>query len=314
MILNKIKACIFGHALADAMGVPVEFQSREQLARNPLMGPKGFGTYPVPMGSWSDDTTMALCALDTLANGQVDWDEIMEHFVAWCNTGAYTPTDVLFDIGNACRDAINRYQHRKMPALLCGGTDERSNGNGSLMRIIPFTLYLKCFCPSATAEEQIAFIHNGSALTHAHERSQIGCGIYHFVLWELLDNPCKQAVAEGLKKAQAFYADYGEIGHYARVFQPDFAALPKNEIQSSGYVVHTLEAALWCLLTTESYGECILKAINLGSDTDTTAAVAGGLAGALYGFEAIPATWLDTLLKKDFIDEMCCRMAESAAR
>ena len=100
-----------------------------------------------------------------------------------------------------------------------------------------------------------------------------------------------------------------EFDHFKRIFADDFEALPEEKIKSTGYVVDTLEAALWCLLTTESYRECVLKAVNLGGDTDTVAAVAGGLAGALYGIEGIPEEWLNTLIKREYIEEICERAA-----
>ena len=160
-------------------------------------------------------------------------------------------------------------------------------------------------------DEKIDIIHKTSALTHAHDRSKIGCGIYSFVLWELLNNPVKDSVLSGLNKAKEYYQAYSELDKYSRIFDKTFILTKRNDISSSGYVVSTLEAALWCLLTTNSYSECVLKAVNLGDDTDTVAAVAGGLAGALYGLDAIPEKWLNVLKRKDYIDELCEKALKS---
>lgn len=303
--LEEIKSVVLGLSAADALGVPAEFKTREALAKNPVTGMTGFGSHSVPAGSWSDDTSMLLCALDSLANGGIDYDEIMRNFGKWLNDGEFTPGGKTFDFGGICAGAIRNYSKNHVPALECGLTDEYSNGNGSLMRIQPFGLYL--LFTDMTLEEKMKVIHNGSALTHAHPCSLIGCGIYTFVLWELLENKSIESVRRGLEKAKEYYAAEADLQRYARIFEPGFADIPENEIISGGYVVYTLETALWCLLNTDSYRDCVLKAVNLGSDTDTTAAVAGSLAAVLYGIDSIPADWLNTLLRRDYIEDMCGR-------
>ena len=309
-MLEKIKSIMLGHAVADALGVPVEFVSRAKLDAEPVTDMMGFGTYPYPAGCWSDDTSMSLAALDSLSSGKLDWDEIMDNFGQWYYHDAYTPTGELFDAGNTCSVAISNYVSNGKSHRNCGLKGETANGNGSLMRIHPFALYL-----FSKGNLRIATIHKASALTHAHKRSQIACGIYSFVLWALLNNPTKESILEGLQRAQKYYADEMENGAYDDLYLMgssfDVCAETKREnIKSSGYVVHTLEAAIWCLLTTDSYRECVLKAVNLGDDTDTVAAVAGGLAGALYGYEAIPNEWLAVLQKRNYIEDMCRKASE----
>ena len=309
----KIKSVILGHAVGDALGVPVEFASRKELEEAPVEAMEGFGTYPYPAGTWSDDTSMSLCALDSLSKGEIDWDEIMQNFVAWLEHDEYTPTGEMFDAGTTCVTAIENYISGKTTATESGEKGERSNGNGSLMRINPFVLF-EYFKGTFNVET----IHTASALTHAHERSKMACGIYAFVLWELLKAPSKGAIRKGLCKASRFYRDCDEVRSYYKMLfrriglteihyeDPDtFQKATIDEIKSSGYVVDTIEAAIWCLMNTHSYKECVLTAVNLGDDTDTVAAVAGGLAGALYGYDSIPKEWLDTLARRDYIEEMC---------
>ena len=307
-MLEKIKSVIFGHAVAYAFGVPVEFCSREELDENPVKDMKGYGTYCMPEGCWSDDTSMTLCALDVLADNVIDYDAVMQNFVLWYYKDEFTPTDKMFDAGNVCVEAIDNYFKRRKKPLECGPDSEFSNGNGSLMRILPFALYAEY---ANSDSRWLEMIHNASALTHVHERSKIGCGIYSIILRKLLCNPHKSAVADGLAEAAEYYRDYPGFHHYGRIFAADFDKTDRSEIKSTGYVVSTLEAAIWCLLTTENYSECVIKAANLGSDTDTVAAVTGGLAGALYGFESIPEDWLGKLKKIGFIDEMCQRAARN---
>lgn len=307
-ILSTARAVILGHAVGDALGVPVEFKRRHVLDEKPLTDMIGYGTFNLPAGSWSDDTSMTLCALDVLADGQVDYTRIMENFVAWCYKGAFTPCGYCFDIGGTCQRAILNYHYHGVSPTECGMQGENSNGNGSLMRILPFALYSHFMDHSA--QKTLDLAHTASTLTHAHVRSQMACGIYAVLLRCILHRG-REGIKNGLCMAEYLYADEPQLATYARLFAPDFADLPRDEIRSSGYVVDSLEAAVWCLMTTDSYRDCVLKAVNLGEDTDTIAAIAGGLAGALYGVDAIPAPWLEALIRRELMEEMCARAAEN---
>lgn len=317
--IEKIKSVMIGHAVGDALGVPVEFASREEIAENPVTDMEGFGTYPYPAGTWSDDTSMSLAALDSLTSNEIKWDEIMSNFGKWLDNGEYTPSGEAFDVGRTCLNAIISYFTKGTTATESGGTDEYSNGNGSLMRIHPFALY-----EYFNKTQNLDVIHNASALTHAHERSKMACGIYSFVLWELLNKPLKESIRRGLNKAKRYYHDWDEMKSYYKMLfrrigltelhfeDPDtFERVKREEIKSTGYVVDTIEAAIWCLMNTHSYKECVLMAVNLGDDTDTVAAIAGGLAGALYGYESIPEEWRNTLIKRDYIEDMCERASKA---
>ena len=307
---KQIQDGMLGLAVGDALGVPVEFRSRERLKQNPVTGMRAYGTHNQPAGSWSDDTTMALCTLESLAKG-VDYDDIMERFYRWVDEGYMTPHGKLFDIGRTTLHALHLYS-TGTSALECGGTDIRDKGNGSLMRILPAVFYLRREYGAACMEkpEAFALIHNLSRLTHGHPISQIACGLYCDMANELMNG---KTIAEAIGHASlikdSWYGMQEEFSPWLPKF--DFvnagilAALPEKAIRSSGYVVDTLQAALWCLITTDSYSQCVLKAVNLGDDTDTVGAVAGGLAGILYGTESIPKDWLDVLAKKEEIVRLC---------
>jgi len=308
-MLQKIKSGILGLAIGDAVGVPVEFKDRSYLKASPVCNMTGYGTYGLPAGSWSDDTSMTLALLDTLKPG-FEYSQVMDAFKAWMVEGEYTPWDEMFDIGHTTSIAINRYI-QGTPPLECGLNDVSSNGNGSLMRILPAAFYIKSQGYNSPFDKDglVELVNNLSALTHAHDRSKIACNIYISCAMALIDNPSMDGLKTGLSKAWAYYNSHPtyiqEFTNYKRIYNEGFKNLEEDEIKSSGYVVDTLEAALWCLMNTSSYKECILKAVNLGSDTDTVAAVAGGLAGLLYGLEGIPYEWINTLVKRDYIEKLC---------
>ena len=302
-MIEIVKGAIFGLAVADALGVPVEFEPREKLQKNPVNKMLGFGSHAVPKGTWSDDTSMALCTLNSIAQkGKIDLVDNILEFSKWAENGYMTPHGEMFDIGRTTLTSLRNYWKSKN-VYTCGGKSDYDNGNGSLMRIIPVSLYNHF--KNLSKKESIRNVHEVSALTHAHERSLIACGIYDFIVRELIKSPKKVSVNIALKKAQKQYVDYKEIKRYDRIFNESFINTNINQIKSSGYVVDTLEAAIWCLLNTDNYKDCVLKAVNLGEDTDTVAAVAGGLAGILYGYNNIPQEWINTLVKNDMISELC---------
>lgn len=302
-MIKIVKGAIFGLAVADALGVPVEFESREKLRENPVDKMLGFGSHDVPKGTWSDDTSMALCTLNSIAQkGKIDLEDNILEFSKWAEDGYMTPHGEMFDIGRTTLTSLRNYWECK-DVYTCGGKSEYDNGNGSLMRIIPVSLFnhLK----NLSQKESIQNVHEVSALTHAHERALIACGIYDFLVRELIKCPNKEFINSALKKAEKYYKDYNGIKHYKRIFDEKFIDTDISLINSSGYVVDTLEAAIWSLLNTDSYKECVLKAVNLGEDTDTIGAVAGGLAGILYGYNSIPKEWINTLVKNDMISNLC---------
>jgi len=304
---------IMGVVVGDALGVPVEFCGREELKRAPVEKMEGYGSYDVPEGTWSDDSSMTLATLDSLKNGY-NLTDIMEKFVDWLVDGKYTPNGEAFDVGRTCLRAIMNYL-KESDITKCGGTGEHDNGNGSLMRILPICLYMyeKQKTENLTDEEVIEKVHEASALTHAHMRSKIACGLYFIMVCSIFDHPgnLQERLQIGLDKGFEYYTTKvecdKELEHYARIRNLEVLKnVPENDIRSTGYVVATLEAALWSLVRTDSYKDAALTAVNLGDDTDTVAAIAGGLAGLYYGYEGIPREWLEVVKRKEWIEELCC--------
>ena len=298
---ERLTDLMLGLATGDALGVPFEFQSRAQLYRSPCTGMVGYGSHHQPPGTWSDDTSMALILLETLQVGGSLADEL-EGFRRWYRDGYRTAHGVCFDIGGTTRQALDAGQ---------GLSGESSNGNGSLMRIAPLAFFLE----GAEPEQRRQRCFAESAITHAHLRSQLGCWLLVEILLLLAkgDQP-ERAVDAAWQTVEAWAGQHSDFGaewlNYRRC-TGQIAQLKRTEISSSGYVVHTLEASLWCLLTQPGYGSAVLAAVNLGSDTDTTGAVTGALAGLVYGQEGIPAPWLAALAQKTLIEGLC-RLNSSA--
>ena len=299
-----VRGMILGLATGDALGVPVEFESRDRLKKNPVIGMRSGGSWGQEAGTWSDDTSLTIAAMESIARlGKINYQDIAENFVSWYERGNFTANGDCFDIGNTTRSAIVRHARKLIPPTECGSTDENSNGNGSLMRILPATLYLYAKNGKISADE-LKIIHEFSALTHGHYISKIACGIYSLIAAQILDGKnISDAYEFGMREAKNFYADNKFFDNFARLDE-NFADLPEDDISARGYVVSTLEAALWCLLNTDNYQSAMLKTVNLGKDTDTTAAVAGGLAGILYGVENIPDDWLNVLKRRNYLEKI----------
>ena len=307
---NIWRSGIMGVVVGDALGCPVQFKSREEVARQPVTGMRGYGTFNLPPGSWTDDSSMTLATLDSIRrNGAIDYRDIMDNFVKWLDDGAFTPYGYAYDIGRGTMNAIRKYKHDHKPHR-AGSYDERNNGNGSLMRIMPAVLY--CLDRALPDGEAVDIVHRVGSLTHAHIRTNIACGLYYFMAAAILggDGALSDRLQKGLDAGFAFYeaylADHENLTYYDRLRDVNrFAALAPDRIRSGGYVVDTLEAAVWSLLNADSFEAALLKAVNLGEDTDTVGAIAGGLAGLYYGCDSIPESWLAALQMRDWIENMC---------
>lgn len=282
-----VRRAFLGAAVGDALGVPYEFIPREKMKEKPCTGMRGGGSHLMPKGTWSDDTSMLLATADGICDGI---GAITKNYMKWLTLGFYAPGHFVFDVGATTRMAIMRSPFTHPSGL----TDERNNGNGSLMRILPAAFYL---LDEENEDARRNLVYDISAITHAHIISKEGCFLYVELARHMLKgesplesyrNTCKSPVEA-----------------YKRYSEGNLNELSEDKISSSGYIVDTLEAAVWCLLTTDSYSECVLKAVNLGRDTDTVACVAGGLAGIIYD---VPLKWKMQLKNRKLIDKVADRM------
>ncbi len=312
-----IKDVLLGVAIGDALGVPVEFIPRKGLTNEPVAGMRAMGTHRQPIGTWSDDSSLTFCLAEMLCK-EYDLQNLANRFINWKEHAYWTAHDYVFDIGIATSAAIYSLGKGTEPTL-AGGNDEGSNGNGSLMRILPLLFYIK----DMPVAERFRITHEVSSLTHRHIRSVIACFIYLELASQLLKGNDKWVAYKNMVQTVNDFllnnpiCSQQEIDRFHRIlYNPigDYEIKPiyefeRAEIYSSGYVLSTLEAALWCLFKTDSYKDAVLTAVNLGEDTDTVGAVTGGLAGLLYGSETISEEWLNVLVKRDEIEDLAQRLS-----
>jgi len=297
---GTLKSAVFGFAVGDALGVPHEFKTREELSISPVNGMDGYGTHQQPAGTWSDDTSMLLCVTENLLeNG--DASSLAGKFLNWYNSAAYTATGEVFDVGVTTSIALNNVM-AGADIRSSGATDEFSAGNGSLMRCLPYAFI------ADTTEAERKLLEEGR-ITHAHDLCSEATLFYIFVARCLLDGCAKEALLPAAIKAVSAtkWARTNRMNRLAsncRLFNDSFSNTEVDQIKSTGYVVESLEACLWCFLSTDSYQSAVQTAVNLGGDTDTIAALTGGLAGIYYGYNTIPEEWLRDLKGKHIIDRI----------
>ncbi|MCO5229920.1 MAG: ADP-ribosylglycohydrolase family protein [Chitinophagales bacterium] len=313
----EIKSALFGVAVGDAVGVPYEFSSRQEMIENPATDMKGYGTYHLPPGTWSDDSSLTFCLAESIASG-FNLVTTAENFIKWRDEAYWTADNCVFDIGNTTNNAISQLKSilSKENAeieleQLKINAEEYDNGNGSLMRIIPLLFYIY----GKNIHEQFDLIWKVSALTHKHIRAAMSCLIYL---------KCAEYILNGIEKETAYLKTkedilnfWNEINfpnserkHFEKIIQNDIRDTSKEDLKSGGYVIEVLESSFWFFLEEDSYENTILSIINLGHDTDTSAAIVGGLAGLYYGIDKIPINWIKQITRKNDIENLAERLTD----
>ncbi|MCI6266682.1 MAG: DUF1810 family protein [Erysipelotrichaceae bacterium] len=317
-----VRSSIYGFVVGDALGVPVEFLSRETLKNNPIQDMEEYGTHNQPKGTWSDDTSMVLATIDGILNSRIpniDYKKIITNFLNWKQKGEFTPFGKVFDIGNSTSYALSIYQQHiydnNPDDVICGTGNINSNGNGSLMRILPISLYLYYLGINYEDNKFFEIIKIISSMTHSHLYSILGCYIYTIYVIEILKVHDKniayknmQNILQNICNKNDALIDIKNI--YGRIVYEDISKLEEKDIKSSGYVVDSLEATIWTILTTNSFEESVLKAVNLGEDTDTIGALTGSLAGIIYGYNSISQKWINTLQWREYLDKIINQFVE----
>ena len=294
-IRDRGVGALLGLAVGDAVGTTLEFRNRDSTPR--LVDLVGGGPFDLKPGCWTDDTAMALALADSLlASGRLDCRDLMDRFEAWWRHGEYSCTGHCFDIGVTTRHALERYRRTGDP--LAGSTDPLTAGNGSLMRLAPVALryWGDPFSLHRVAAQQ-------SRTTHAAPEAVDGCRAFASLLADAISGmPRRDVLAP-----RAFEGSKA----IAQVLAGSWRRRARDEIQSSGYVVHTLEAAIWSVARTADFRNAVLLAANLADDADTVAAVTGQLAGSIYGVSGIPEDWLNRIAWKDRFLDTARRLLET---
>lgn len=299
---SRVRGGIFGHLVGDALGVPHEFSepSEERVAEM-----RGGGPHAQPPGTWSDDGALTLALADSLGRVGFHPEDQALRALAWIDKRQYTPDeDGPFDIGGATSRALARLR-AGVGAIDAGGTEERDCGNGSLMRILPVALW----DPAADRATLIERAHLASRVTHGHPRCQVACALYVLVARGLLEGQPDAAAAldSALNRLQA-------DTYYGRpLMQRALDELATHRDRPGirygrAFVLDTFWSSWEAFASTGSYRECVERAIRYGGDTDTTAAIAGGLAGIHYGIDGIPAEWLDALRGREIVERIVSRL------
>jgi ADP-ribosylglycohydrolase len=317
----SIRNFLLGIATGDALGFPVQFEPRSERVLRPVIG---MGQYRDEYGQirswgdeliglWSDDTSLTLCLAECLLGG-FDLKDQAEKFVAWLDKVYLSAKDRFFDV--RCQTTENLAKVRMILkskrynelSNLASDADEGSNYNGSLMRILPLVLHIK----GMPLNQQFELVRKASALTQPHIRSALCCFYYLKMAEYIIDGKDKltaytQACCDTFAIMRQQECPDIEFKALRKLLEQDISSMAEDEIDSGGYIVSSLEASIWCLLTTDSFAEAVLKAINLVDDTDTTGAITGGLAALLYGYEAIPGEWIAKLKKLELIESIVNR-------
>lgn len=292
---DRYRGCLLGLAVGDAIGTTVEFQPRGTF--QPVTGMTGGGIFNLKPGQWTDDTSMALCLAESLVekNGFDALDQ-MQRYLDWYENGTLSSTGKCFDIGSTTRQALERFKATGKP--MSGSTHPSSAGNGSLMRLAPVAMF---YAPSRAKAQ--TFAGRSSRTTHAAKECVDACTLFAGML--------VSALAGQEKETLLFESSISgiESEKIRAIAKGEYRNKPIQHIRGNGYVVDSLEAALWCFWTTDTFSDAVLQAANLGDDADTTAAICGQVAGAYYGQSSIPFPWLENLHMCDEIVHLADRLA-----
>ncbi len=295
---DRFEGCLLGLAIGDAVGTTLEFTPRDSV--EPIRDLVGGGPFGLKAGEWTDDTSMALCLATSLIERRgFDPRDQMNRFCNWADFGYLSSNGRSFDIGNTVAAALATYRATAEP--FAGSTDPNTAGNGSLMRLAPVVLF---FYPDRS--RAIEFAAESSRTTHGAAECLCACKIFAELLIRALSGDSRSSVLSPVSCEACSPA----LESVARL---DFIGKTRSQIRGSGYVVHCLEAALWCFSETRSFRDAVLLAANLGEDADTTAAVCGQLAGAYYGASGIPGAWLERLVMREEMTTLAARLREASA-
>jgi ADP-ribosyl-[dinitrogen reductase] hydrolase len=296
-LIERYRGCLLGLAVGDALGAPLEFRPPGSFTAIDDM--VGGGSHDVMLGQWTDDTSMALCLAESLIE-QKGFNPVnqLHKYVRWWREGYLSSIDECFDIGNTTLDALMKFEKTQEP--YCGSTDSRSAGNGSIMRLAPVPLFY-----AKKTLEAIEKSGESSRTTHQATTAIDACRYFGALIVGAVNGVSREELlSERYSPIPGYWEKNPLVEEIDEIARGSFKHRQPPEIQGSGYVVKSLEAALWAFYNSNSFREGCLLAVNLGMDADTTGAVYGQLAGAFYGEREIPESWRSHLLRVHLIESM----------
>ena len=299
--IDRYRGSLLGLAVGDALGTTLEFTAPG--AFDPIDDMRGGGPFDLEPGEWTDDTSMALCLAESLVErSEFEPVDQLERYLRWSREGYLSSNGRCFDIGNTVRAALMRFERTREP--YCGPTHPSSAGNGSIMRLAPVPLFF-----AARPEEAMERSGESSRTTHGTAAAIDGCRFLGALIVGAIHGvPKEELLSAGYTPVRGYWQRRPLVREIDSVATGSFTRRNPPEIRGSGYVVESLEAALWAFYRTSSFQEGALTAVNLGDDADTTGAVYGQLAGAFYGESAIPAEWRSRIARRDLIISLADRL------
>lgn len=298
-IEGRMRGTFLGMAIGDALGAAVEFRQPGSFPE--VTGFRGGGPHGLGPGEWTDDTSMALALADSLVQAGWDLSDQLHRYIDWRQNGRYSVNGRCFDIGITVSGALSAFVRDGDPRS-CASSDDRSSGNGSIMRLAPIPIRFFDHFPS-DLDELLRLADESSITTHASGQCRSACRYMTLLLCGLIAGESRETVLSSrwapLRRLRAIEPLHPAVEEIAA---GSFRDRNPPEIRGSGYVVHTLEASLWAFAKAESFSEAVLRVVNLGEDADTTGAVCGQIAGACWGLDGIPAHWLNGLARRDILD------------
>ena len=304
-MVDRFRGAVIGLAVGDCMGVPLEFKTPGTF--EPVDEMVGGGCFGLKPGEWTDDTSLALCLAESLAvSGGFDPVDQMTRYNRWYSEGRLSVTGECFDIGNTTRYALHSFERTGEP--YSGPSNERSAGNGSIMRLAPVPIFFS-WDPYLAVERS----GDSSRTTHGNQLAVDACRYMGGIIHGALNGATKDEIlSEGYSPIPGYWDDNPLVDEIAEVAAGSFKVKNPPEIKGKGYVVSSLEAALWAFARSNSFEEGCLMAVNLGDDADTTGAVYGQIAGAYYGESEIPTRWVDNLAKFETINCILEKLMEAS--
>jgi ADP-ribosyl-[dinitrogen reductase] hydrolase len=310
---ERYRGAMLGLAVGDALGVPAEFKDRGTFPKITEM--IGGGPFRLNPGEWTDDTTMALCLANSLIEkGGFDAKDQMDKYWNWVENGYMSSNGRMFDIGDKTSDSLCKYRKTGNP-FAGDNRDDTSSGNGSLMRLTPIPLFYPTLPPTDKTHNPIPnfldYSVQMSMTTHGSNDCILSCGhLSGMIVGCLLDKTKEEILSPMYCPVPSMYEGEDFSPLLLDIIMGGYKTITENQIKSTGYVLHTLEAALWCFYNTETFEDGLIKAVNLGHDSDTTGAVYGQLAGAYYGVQSIPQRWLDKTVMCNIISDVADKLYE----